>query len=272
MLELSFAEMLLAVITLAVLLVASYLDLKTREVPDLISYGFLFAVLGLRLIFAVSENFIDFFSALLGGGIFLLFGLTLFYFNQWGGADVKLFAGLGMVVGLPLPLGQESFQLGKFFLYTLFIGALYGILWISIVALTKRKIVKEAFFAVVHDLKGLHIAAITSTSCFAVLSLIQPLFWPLAILPVGTFYLLTFVYAAERICFFRKVSPDELTEGDWLAQRVQISPRFSLPRKVLEVEDLAVLRKLAPGRKITIKDGVPFVPGFLIAFLLYLLL
>ena len=46
------AELLLLILTVLVLLIASYSDLKTKEVPDWLSYGFVFAAVGVRAIYS----------------------------------------------------------------------------------------------------------------------------------------------------------------------------------------------------------------------------
>ncbi|MBT4434447.1 hypothetical protein HOD05_04465, partial [Candidatus Woesearchaeota archaeon] len=42
-------EILLPLATLIILTISSYTDLKTREVPDILSYSLIFIALGLRI-------------------------------------------------------------------------------------------------------------------------------------------------------------------------------------------------------------------------------
>ena len=48
-------DVILIVVSLIVLITASYSDLKTREVPDLLNYGLIFAALGIRAIFSIGQ-------------------------------------------------------------------------------------------------------------------------------------------------------------------------------------------------------------------------
>ena len=50
-------EIILISLSLIVLLVASIFDIKTREIPDLLSYSFIASVLGIRLIYSLFTDF-----------------------------------------------------------------------------------------------------------------------------------------------------------------------------------------------------------------------
>src|SRR3989338_1811145 len=77
---------------------ASLFDLKTREVPDWISYALVVSGLGLRLLAALSgAPWSYFLYGVLGAGLLFAFGMTMYYTRQWGGGDAKLFMGLGAV-------------------------------------------------------------------------------------------------------------------------------------------------------------------------------
>ena len=63
------------------------------------------------------------------------------------------------------------------------------------------------------------------------------------------------------------VSPKNLTEGDWLERDVKIG-RSVIKRSVhgLSLEDIKRLRKAK--KRVLIKEGIPFTPAFLAAFLI----
>ena len=61
-----YLEIVLAVVTLLVLLIASYSDLRTREVPDLLSYGFIFAIFGVRTLFSLESGWNVFIPGIIG--------------------------------------------------------------------------------------------------------------------------------------------------------------------------------------------------------------
>src|SRR3989338_7375332 len=98
-----FFESVMIPVTLLVLLIATYTDLKTREVPDSLNYGLLFAALGLRGIWAVEEGWTFFLSGILGAAAAFLLASVLYYTRQWGGGDAKLLLALGAVLGISYP-------------------------------------------------------------------------------------------------------------------------------------------------------------------------
>ncbi len=82
------------ILGLAVLLIASINDLKIREVPDWLSYTFLFTAVIANLILSVMGN--DYWIILnsLAGVLFgFILGVILFYTGQWGGGDSKIMIG-----------------------------------------------------------------------------------------------------------------------------------------------------------------------------------
>jgi len=83
-------------ITLALLAIATISDLRTREVPDWISaaislWGFAAACFGLTSI--------GWAGSLLGLAVGFALGAVLFYLAGLGGADAKLIAAIGAVLG-----------------------------------------------------------------------------------------------------------------------------------------------------------------------------
>ena len=76
----------------------------------------------------------------------------------------------------------------------------------------------------------------------------------------------------------RRVSGSELREGDWLVSDVVVGSRQSAVggRRViradwdgLSLEDIELLKN---KKSVLIKEGLPFVPAFLIAFIGYVFL
>ena len=67
------------------------------------------------------------------------------------------------------------------------------------------------------------------------------------------------------------VNPKELTEGDWIAEDIIVSKKRICGPKDLGIEmrqikKLISLKKKGKIKKVLIKVGIPFVPSFLIAF------
>ena len=122
-----FIESVLLIFTFILLAFASVCDVKTREVPDMVSYIFLLGVFGISLLYSLSTSFSFFLYALLGAALFFILGYIFYVTKQMGGADVKLLAGIGAVFANNSFLG---FPLAIFFLIVLlFLGGIYTFLW-----------------------------------------------------------------------------------------------------------------------------------------------
>ena len=97
-------------LALVFLVVASYTDLKKREVPDWLNYGLIFSGLGLRFIFSFEGGWGIFLNGLAGFLVCLGIAYLFYYTNQWGGGDSKLLMGMGAVIGLGLNFENFSFS------------------------------------------------------------------------------------------------------------------------------------------------------------------
>ena len=94
-----------------------------------------------------------------------------------------------------------------------------------------------------------------------------------AVISALTFYLWLGVKAVENSCMLKYVSPEKLTEGDWIAKDIKIGGKYIAGPKDLGIEKkqikkLMELYKKRKVKKVLIKEGIPFVPSFLIAFIL----
>ncbi len=263
-------EFILIPLTLLAIGVASYADIKTREVPDWLNYSLLFAALGIRAIFAVEEGWLTLLSGVIGAAFCFALASLFYYTHQWGGGDSKLLIALGAVIGISLPFSPASFTLLWFFLALLFVGAVYGLGWMGFIAIRKKQAFVPAWMKEYSGYKMIHYALLTLTLLLAILAIIMKSIWPLVFFPLGVFYLFLFVHTVEQSCFRKEVSPLQLTEGDWLESDVVVDKKTILAKKTLGKEDIIQLQSLAKQKKlatVTIKEGIPFIPSFLFAYL-----
>ncbi|MBI2151818.1 prepilin peptidase [Candidatus Woesearchaeota archaeon] len=265
-------EVLIGVIAFVALAAASYCDLRTKEVPDWISYGLLFSVLGIELIASIlSDNWWIIESGVLGFTILFLIGYLLYKLGQWGGGDTKLLMGLGAAIGIDLPFQASSWELLFFFFALLFCGAVYGLGWVVYLAVIRRKIVFHKFREELQDYRLLHLILAGTTILIIVLAIIQRMFLPFVFFPLPFFYFFLLLGIVEKHCFYRSISVEKLTEGDWLAKEVKVKGKIILEHKTLEKNDLLKLNKLYKSsllKEVMIKEGIPFVPCFLLAYIL----
>lgn len=269
----------LASTALLAIIIASYCDLRWREVPDWLSYGLIFSALGIRTIFSFTLGWETLVSGLFGFAACFILACLFYYSNQWGGGDSKLLMGMGAVIGIIYPFQKSSWDLLWFFLLLLSLGAIYGILWVGGLAIKERKRFWPDFKKGLYEHKLMHLLlGIASLGMFVLflfgLKYNFSFMWPLVPFPLVTFYLFLFVTTVENSCFIMKRAVHKLTEGDWLAEEVKINDKIVLKKKTLEKEDLEQLQKLHHEKKIDqvlIKEGVPFIPSFFFAYAAFLL-
>ena len=259
-------------VTMITLLIGSYTDIKTREIPDWLSYGLIFAALGIRSIFSVSLGWDILLSGILGFAICFLFAYLFYYTNQWGGGDAKLLMGMGAMIGINYPFTSSSFNLLIFFVALLFLGAIYGLIWMIVLAI-KNKLFWLEFKRVIKENHKTHLILIIVSALLIVLFIFYPFLWPIVIFPLGIFYLFLFINTVEKNCFIKKIHINDLTPGDWLAEDVKLNHKLVMKKKTLEEDDLDKLKQLHLEHKlkeVLVKEGIPFIPSFLFAYLFLL--
>ncbi len=94
-------------IGLPFLAAAGYYDLKTNEIPDLVSYGFFACSTLLVILLAlINASWTYVINGAAGFAVGLVIGLAFYYIRFWGGGDAKLFFGMGVLFG-----GQGLFNI-----------------------------------------------------------------------------------------------------------------------------------------------------------------
>lgn len=265
------------IITLFVLILGSFTDFKSREVPDWVNYSLIFAGVGIHgLLSVVNWSFWPLISSGVGLGIGVGVAFAMYYLGQWGGGDAKMLMGLGAIIGFDF--GDMFFL--SFILNAFILGAVYGIFYGVVLAVKNRKKFGEtakmlngktpAF--VRRAVRGMIILALVFLIVFFVGKELIILYISALMLILGVFYyLFIFAKSLEKCCMLKYVTPSQLTEGDWIVNDVYVKGK-----KVCGPKDLGILKKQinalkrAKVKKILIKDGIPFVPSFLIAFVVTL--
>ena len=110
---------------------------------------------------------------------------------------------------------------------------------------------------------------------FTKLYYIKILILTFAFLILTTFYLWVFVKAIEKSSMYKLVEPTKLTEGDWIVKDIFIGGKYLTGPKDLgigknQIKVLIQLYKQKKIKKILVKEGIPFVPSFFIAFIVTL--
>ncbi len=259
----------LSLITLAIisLIIASYEDLKKREVYNWISYGLLFIAFSLRFLSSLYNGWEILISGLVGFGIYFFIGMLFYYTNQWGGADTMLLIALGMVIGADFIYYPDSWDLILFIILLFLVGAIYGLLWSVGEAIFKRGLFIKSFNKKLKERKKERNISLMFALGFLIIGLFLPPFLILTLFPILVYYLFISITSVEESCFLKMRSATKLVPGDWLEKRIKVKGGY-IKKKSLEPEDLRRIVSHYGNKKILIKEGLPFVPNFLICYLL----
>ncbi|MBW2999971.1 prepilin peptidase [Candidatus Woesearchaeota archaeon] len=266
------------IIVLIALIIGSFVDIKTREVPDWLNFGLIFAGFGIRLIASFATfDWSYIIDGLFGFLLFFILAYLMFYTGQWGGGDSKMLMGLGALLGLRFELHHFTIS----FLINIFlIGAFYGLVWATSLAFKHRKDFLaeiKRFISqpkIVRLRKILIIGAIVLLFAIMIIqdTLIRFGLFFLLFMVYGFFYVWLFARTVEKVCMYKHLEPKKLTEGDWIAEDIVVRGKRICGPKDLGIEkkqikQLIELYKKKKIKKVLVKEGIPFVPSFLIAFI-----
>ncbi len=259
------------------LLIGTITDIRTREVPDWLNFAGIAAGIGVRSLWSLSANeWSALLSGVLGFAAFFIIAVLMYYTGQWGGGDSKLMMALGALFGLAFSLDNAAIG---FIVWLLFVGAAYGMLWSAVLAVRNWRAFVQRCGMLAKSIRWAHgpvLAVLLFGIAFAIASddsAMRVLMLVIALAVPVLFYTSIGVKAVEQCCMLRTVRTGQLTEGDWIAKPVHVKGKYVCGPKDLGVtkEKISMLKRLKV-KSVMIKEGIPFVPSFLIAFFLLALL
>lgn len=255
------------------IVVASLQDLKRREVDNWLN---LFLGIG-GSVFILYKAFFekDLFLALslaVGFGIMFVIENAFYYGRVFAGGDAKLLLAI-----TPLFVTSSVFlmlkSIGIFLGLLMLSGSVYGIFYSLVLYFKDRKKINLEMKKVSSKkfLRFVFLIGILFSLFGILFKFFNYEFWILVFI-LGIIVLLfpllyVFSKALEEVSMIREVSGKFLREGDWIVNDVRVNGKLIKSSwDGLTKEDLKLLKD---NKKIKIKDGLPFVPAFLISFLLY---
>ena len=269
-------EVVLFSVAFVLLVIGAITDIRMREVPDWTNFAGIVAGLGIRLLWSLQTN--DW--RVLGWGVlgfvaFFALAILMYYSGQWGGGDSKLLMAMGALFGLEFSLQSAGLT---FLLWSLLAGAGYGLVWSIALAVLHwngfakqyvklSRVVRWAHLPVLGVLVlGFAFAIASDDQFFRIIMLVVAISVPVL------FYAAIGVKAVEQCCMFKMYPVGRLTEGDWIAKPVRVKGRELCGPKDLGItkEKIQELKRLNV-KEVLVKEGIPFAPTFLIAFMLMVL-
>lgn len=270
---------LIIVASVIYLAAGSIADLRTGEIPEEISYGFIITALTVAAVNSFIENnylfLIESFSVGLG---FFLVGFLLFYLGQWGGGDVKLVSGVGCTLGFLHAAGYIRDGLlfpyyTAYFINLIYIALPYATVYGLLLSVKNRETIKQ-FIRHLSDKKTVFafILSFTPSLLAAYVGLVSlSLFYLLIpVLLLAAFFL----KAVELTALRENVAVEKLRIGDVVAEDLLVNGKIVASRRDIEGFDektLIEVKKLASEGKIPptikIKKGIKFAPVLFFALL-----
>jgi len=176
--------MIYPIVAIGAFLIASYTDLKKREVPELLSISLIAAGLLLHALESImSSTLAPLLSSAYMTVLVFLFSFFLYKIGAWAGGDVKLFTGLGAI----LPSYGALDYLPFVVFAASFLAALpFAIIYISYFLITVKKLRKIIKPALLRDFKNAIFSAAYIIASYEIISLLG-LHW---VLTVPLIYLL----------------------------------------------------------------------------------
>jgi len=260
-------------ILLTSLFIATITDLRSTEVPDILSYATIAAGIGLATLHSIlNESITPFLSSIAGLTIYGTIGLSLFYLGQWGGGDAKLMIGAGALIG-----GSTNL-LSPFIAYPISImimGGLYSLVWSSALAIRHRETIythlrKTYAHRGILTAQALLILTALLIVTGGVISRNVNLYASiiLALAIPTTLVLFLTLKIVEKHCFRKTIPANKLMEGDWILHAITKNGKTLYTPKNIGItkEEIKKLQDHNISR-ITIKYGIPFVPALFLAYI-----
>jgi prepilin peptidase CpaA len=258
------------------LLIASIQDIKRREVANWLSFSLLGFGVAANIFYSILNQTNENLIVMIVLFVFLaLISFALYYGRIFGGGDAKLLMALApFLIYVPnffrsaVNVGFNIPFLFVFLLNVVFVGSFYGVFSSIFLALKNKRKMGQSIKYLKKD-KGIKkfyfvstVLSLISLGVFFILrqSYLMIIFVTLLILPL----LFLFIKAVEKCCMILLIDTANLTEGDWLAEKVKVHGRIISPSEGLSIQEIRFLRKYK--KKVLIKQGIPFVPVFFIAY------
>jgi len=263
-------------IILGLLIAATITDLRWREVPDWLSFAGIGAGIGIGAIKSLSlGDPSPFLHGMIGLGVGFALALLMFYSGQWGGGDSKMIMAIGALLGINFTL-TDTFL--AFVSNLILVGGAYGLIWTlgvgiqhrtKVIRRVRKQFSSRGILLPQAGLIGIGLLGLASAVFMTQDPAIRFAGIGLSLLFPTMFFATILLKTIEHCCFIRSCPVDDLTEGDWIVKEIHVKGKRICGPKDLGItrEQIQHLRKLGV-RSVQIKEGMPFLPAFLLAFLL----
>jgi len=251
---------------------ATIQDLKKREVANWLNFSLIIFAVGARFFYSLfmNDNFNFFYQGMIGLGIFFVLGNLFYYLRIFAGGDAKLMIALGTILPFSGSFSTNLKVYVLFFCLFFITGAIYGILSSIFLVFRNFKRFKIEFLKQIKSNKKFFCISFTMGIFIVLISFLEFFFIYFSLIIFAFPFLYVYAKSVEEGSMIYKVKVKELTEGDWLYKDLKIG------KKVIEAKweglsrsEINLIKK--KFKQVEIKKGIPFVPVFLISFLILVL-
>lgn len=281
-------DLILLILASLAIIIALISDIKTKEIPDFLSYSLIISGLSIRFLHAYTFNNYNYLTtAITNLAIFFIIGSLMYYTKQWGGGDAKLLMALSV-----LSATYPNFLLNYFkpaleffsfpvtiFINIILVGAFYNTFYSIILSIKHRKEFVKEFRKIYHNIK-------TTRILFSILLLLLMLLYiitekepfQLCILIfflafLALFYLWIFTKTVEKSCMYKTIPISKLVEGDWVTKNIIYKGKCIYKKSLIGITKSQIEKiKKTNIKKVEIKEGIIFTPAFFIGFILSLII
>ena len=212
-------------------------------------------------------DFTNLIDSLLYGGLFLAFGLLMYFTGQWGGGDGELLVAMGVVTPT-LSFVNTFFPFAiSFFINTFFIGAAYSIVY-SLVLAYRNKEISKRFFDNLRDTRIL--IGLSVSLFFSILFIIVSQFILFAIAFLS--FILIFFYKFSKTIeesFYVKIPVSKLKVDDMLGEDIPSLKLYKKYIKGLTKEQVKLIKKRR--KHVVVREGIRYGIVFPLTFVFTLL-
>ena len=260
------------VLALLYIIFAVFQDFKTREIANWITFSLAIFALVFRFFYSLFGNdFSFFFQGLIGFGIFFALGNLFYYSRVFAGGDAKLMIALGAILPISPIFSTNLFSFVTFLLIFLFSGFAYILIASLVLCIKNFNSFKKEFLSRIKKNKKISFFSNLLGLILIILGIFKFPFLILGILTFFIFYLYIFSKSIDEVCMIKNILSRHLREGDWLYSDVRIGKNvIKASWDGLTKKEISQIKKKYDRTKI--RQGIPFSPNFLIAFLIFVAL
>jgi len=261
-------------VALVWIIFATIQDLRKREVANWLNFSLIAVALSYRVFYSSFNNDWSFLLyGIYGFALFFVLGYLFYYGRVFAGGDSKLLIALGAI--LPFERMSDLFYVTLGFLFVLFlIGTIYSLIYSVVISIAQRKQFVKEFGVRIRNSRVVGAIVLALVIILIVMEGIVQGNWNFSIISSLGIVLLGLLYVylmAVDKCMIAFRAPGKLTEGDWILSDIKVGGRW-IRKSVhgLSLEEIQLLKK--SGKSIYVKDGIPFIPVFLLAFIMVVVL